>query len=499
MGLMNFLRARLQPIVISGSILVALLGVVALSSRPSDIRPNTNTTVTTDSGTEDVAIGDPGTSPETAADATPAGTASRRTRGATGRTASGVVGSGAAPLVAGLGPGVSETSIKLGFIVVSNNDKLLSGYGVKGGAIGDTKDQVNAVVNDLNSRGGILGRKIVPIFRTWDAQATAEPQFQSFCAAFTQDERVFAVLTPWNSVPSFAPCLAKAGTLYVIDALDQEDTQGFAALQPYMVSGLMNSSRGAVALARGLHQQGFFASGTRLGIIRRNTPIGERVSNQYFKPTLASLGVPPAIDEKTVNVNNASTVSQSFKDQKIDRVAFITAQGGPPLFFMNAANANTYKPIYGLASPDSPAFLSTAAPYTQLQGALGAGWAPAFDVLDAEGGPFNSTEQRCLDVHKKQGTDYNSRNEAAAVAMAWCDVMWLFEEAAEKAGKTLNAANWSAALAKFGTSHQSTITFGTNFGPGIFDGATQYRPLKFDDVASCRCFRYSGPPQNVPR
>lgn len=495
---MKFLRARLQPILISGSILVALLGVVALSSRPSDVRRDSNAQVTTESDPENLTVGDAGTPTETVAGASP-GTTGRSARRTAGRV--GAVGSGAAPLVTGLGPGVSDTSIKIGLIVVSNNDKLLSGYGVKGGAIGDTQDQANAVVNDLNSRGGILGRKILPVFRTWDASpgSDTEAQFQSFCAAFTQDQKVFAVLTPWNTPVSFASCLAKAGTLYVVDGLDQEDLQTYGQLQPYMVTGMMSSSRGAVALARGLHQQGFFAAGTRLGIIRQATPTGERVSNQYFKPTLASLGVPPAIDEKTVSSSNAPNVSQSFKDQKIDRVAFITARGGPPLFFMNAANANTYKPIYGLASPDSPAFLSTAAPYTQLQGAMGAGWAPGLDVLDAEGGPFNATEQRCLDVHKKQGTDYNSRNEAAAVAMLWCDVAWLFEEAAIKAGKNLNAGNWSAALAELKTSHQSPVTFGTNFGPGIFDGANQYRPLKFDDSASCRCFRYSGPPQDVPR
>lgn len=392
---------------------------------------------------------------------------------------------------------MSATSIKIGFIVVSNNDKLLSGYGVKGGAIGDTKDQVNAVVNDVNSRGGILNRKIDPVIRVWDAQGDANAQFASFCAAFTQDEKVFAVLSPWNAVPSFAPCLAKAGTLYIIDALEQEDLQTFGQLKPYMVTGLLSSARGAIALAYGLHQQGFFAPGTKLGIIRTNTPTGERVSNQYFKPTLAALGVPPAIDEKTVSSTSAPGVAQTFDEKGINRVAFITARGGPPLFFMNGANGRGYRPLYGLASPDGPAFLSTAAPYTQLIGAMGAGWAPGFDVYDAQGGPFTANEQRCLDVHKKQGTDYGSRNDAGAVAMLWCDVMWLFEENAISAGTNLNAANWTAALAKSGKSHQTPVTFGTDFSPGIFDGSYLYRPLAFDDTPTCKCFRYTAPPQVV--
>lgn len=336
------------------------------------------------------------------------------------------------------------------------------------------------------------------MIRVLDATGDAQAQFNSFCAAYTQDDKVFAVLSPWNAVPSFAPCLAKGGVLYIIDALDQEDLETFDQLSPYMVTGMFSSSRGAVALARGLYQQGFFAPRTKLGIARLNTPTSQRVSDRYFKPTLASFGVTPT-DEAPVGTTTAPTVVQRFKDKGIDRVAFITARGGPPLFFMNAAQSQGYFPLYGLASPDGPAFLAQAAPYTQLRGALGAGWAPGLDVLDSEAGPFTPVEQRCLDVHKKQGTDYGTRNEGATPALMFCDLMWLFEEAAIKAGRNLNVANWSAALADLGTAHQTPLTFGTNFGPGILDGAWQYRPLRYDDSPSCRCFRYSGAVQTLPR
>lgn len=500
---MNFLSnltpflIRIRPILMSLSILQLLTSVAVVSSGPSKVGT---------SGPREVSVGEPGGETEeiilpdgTIVDAdSPQATAARRAAARGSATAKGGAG-GSAAVAGSLGAGVTVDSIKLGFIVVSNNDRLLSNYGVQGGAIGDTKDQVNAVVNDLNARGGILGRKVIADIRVWDATGNAEAQHNQFCAGFTQDSKVFAVLSPWNPPPSFAPCLAKAKTLFINESLLQADQETFTELSPYLVSGLFSSSRGSIAMARALHEQGFFASGSKLGIVRGNTPAFERVSNNYFKPALASFGITPFDEVPASGTSQAQAAAQRFKDKGVDHVAFLTAAGGTPLFFMNFAQSQTYFPKYGLASPDSPAFLAQAAPYSQLRGAMAAGWAPGLDVLDSEGPPYSAAERRCFDVHAKAGTNYPSRNEGGTPALMFCDMVWLFEEAAIKAGKTLNNGTWSEGLATLGTSHQTTITFGTNFGPGIRDGAYQYRPMAYDDSASCRCFKYTGPAQNLPR
>jgi hypothetical protein len=121
------------------------------------------------------------------------------------------------------------------------------------------------------------------------------------------------------------------------------------------------------------------------------------------------------------------------------------------------------------------------------------------DVLDTEGPPLTAAEQRCLDVHEKGGTDYGTRSEGAAIAMAFCDMMWLLEEAALGAGQGLGDASWTEAFQALGTKHQTTLTFGTRFGPDQLDGAYRYRPMAYDDSPACRCFKYTGGPQTVPR
>ncbi len=471
-----------------------------MSSRPSELRKKTAEQISTTNAPEEPAVeGAPGeVLPDASQSPVSTGTSKR-----TATTKAAIkAGSGAAPLEAGLGRGITADKIKLGFIIVENNQKMLSFYGVQGGATGDTKQQVNAVVDDMNARGGILGRKIEPVFRTLDSTASGDP-FPSFCAAFSQDEKVFAVLSPWNSTADFHACLAKAGTLYMTDALTQEDQEMFAEFKPYLVSGMMTSSRAAVTLARALHKAGFFAPGTKLGIIRPNNPTGIRVSDKYFKPTLASLGVTP-VDETNSGLTSpaGATAAQRFAGKQIDRVAFITSAGGPPLGFMAGAQSQGYFPLYGIASPDSPAFLAQNAPVTQLRGTIGAGWSPGLDVLDSEGPPFTPAEKRCMAAHAKAGTTYVGRgggDVGAFVALTFCDMLWLLEEAGTKAGKTLNVSSFAAALAEIATSHQTTVTFGTSFSPGAYDGANQYRPLAYDDTPSCRCFRYSGPAQSVPR
>lgn len=427
------------------------------------------------------------------------------------RSSSAVVGGGTAgsgdkapgavtvpPVTRGPVVGITAKTIKLGFIVVSDNDKLLSNYGVRGGAIGNTRDQVNAVIDDLNARGGIHGRKIQTAIRELSATGDGTAQYSAMCAGFTQDDKVFAVLSPWNPDPAFAPCLAKKGTFFISDALLQYDAETFSELEPYVVSGLFSSSRGAVALATGLYKSGFFKGKQRLGIVRSSNPIFERVSNRHLKPTLASFGIKP-VAETTSGTSTANDAVLYMKDRDVDHIVFLSAAGGPPLFFMTAAQSQGYFPTYGLGSPDSPSFQQQNAPYTQLRGARAVGWAPAFDVLDSEGPPLSSAEKRCLDVHAKGGTNYGTRTEAAAIAMAFCDMVWLFEAAGKAAGRELTKESWSSALAALGSRHETVMTFRTQFVRGGFDGAVAYRPMAYDDSANCRCFKYTGPPATISR
>lgn len=132
---MTALLTRLRPVLTLVALLVTFTSLALVCSRPSVVRQGAQRVTTVpdepqggiDLGGE--VVGEDSESAETPS--TP-GRATRRRAGTTASGASAAV----APLVTGLGPGITADAIKLGFIVVSNNDRLLSNYGVKGGRSG---------------------------------------------------------------------------------------------------------------------------------------------------------------------------------------------------------------------------------------------------------------------------------------------------------------------------------------------------------------------------
>lgn len=187
------------------------------------------------------------------------------------------------------------------------------------------------------------------------------------------------------------------------------------------------------------------------------------------------------------DINNAVL---QFKALGVDRVVFLTAAGGTALFFMAQAESQQYHPHYGLASPDAPSVLAQNAPSDQLAGTMAVGWIPSVDIADAQGPPLSPLERRCLAVNAKYASSFSGRN-AATTALAYCDLLWLFERAARAAGPALTTAAWVSGLATLQTSEPSAYTLQAGFGPTRRDGAREYRPLAYD--GSCSCFRYTGP------
>src|SRR5437763_5567620 len=97
----------------------------------------------------------------------------------------GLVGIAAA---AGSAPGVSKDEIKLGVTYVD----LEAIRNVTDISHGDYEKTYNAVIDDFNKKGGVDGRKIVPVFAKINPLGTAPAQ--EACLKLTEDEKVFAVV-----------------------------------------------------------------------------------------------------------------------------------------------------------------------------------------------------------------------------------------------------------------------------------------------------------------
>jgi hypothetical protein len=85
--------------------------------------------------------------------------------------------------------GVTETEIKIGVVIIDVE--------TIGRSNGDVEGQWNAVIDDVNANGGVLGRNLVPVFARYSPLGDVESE--AACVKHTQDEEVFAGVGPLRS------------------------------------------------------------------------------------------------------------------------------------------------------------------------------------------------------------------------------------------------------------------------------------------------------------
>src|SRR5207342_2016686 len=81
-------------------------------------------------------------------------------------------------------PGVSKDEIKIG-VTYPDLDAIRDVTDI---SHGDYKTTYNAVIDDLNKKGGVNGRKVVPVFAPINPIGTAPAQ--EACLKLTEDEKV---------------------------------------------------------------------------------------------------------------------------------------------------------------------------------------------------------------------------------------------------------------------------------------------------------------------
>src|SRR5439155_23502739 len=84
--------------------------------------------------------------------------------------------------------GVTADSIKIGIVIIDY--KTIADF--VDFTRGDQQKIAQSFVDDINANGGVLGRKIVPVYKTY--KPIGNQDTLAICTALTQDEKVFAVL-----------------------------------------------------------------------------------------------------------------------------------------------------------------------------------------------------------------------------------------------------------------------------------------------------------------
>jgi ABC-type branched-subunit amino acid transport system substrate-binding protein len=408
-------------------------------------------------------------------------------------------GAGSAPRGA-LGRGITGKFIKIGFVAQQGADEFYKAFGVPV-TFGDDRAMIGALLDDLNKRGGILGRQIRPVFGNVSVPSSDQKSDAArLCAQFTEDEKVFAVLNYyWVSWPDYFTCLSKSKTLHLSAAATTGDNEFMKQLAPYYrIPSLKGDNRMWLNLIPLLVKNNFFGPKAKVGLVYADMPMYNRVVKNIVKPMLKRAGHPVQSEFKAAFTyadseigslqSQMSQATLRFNSAGVTHVFFVPG-GYMGLLFMQNANGQRYYPRYNINTDMAPApLIEVAAPKEQLKRALGIGWRPAWDVTDAQH-PYSAQEKRCVKVMRDHGIQMANR-QTPADALPECDLVWAFEAAAKKAGRLLNTNQFLSGLREVGTSWQSVLTFKSNFGPGKQDSSFAHRVLYFND--SCTCFSYKG-------
>lgn len=332
------------------------------------------------------------------------------------------LGGGPAPAA----PGVKRVTgpIEIGFVrtYVSNAQQF-------GFTLGETISEesvLDALVKAYNDKGGIAGRKIVPVYADTD---TASPRwdadFAAACATFTQDHHVAAVLGyVFDFQAALEDCLLKnkvphlSTTFNVPDAeLVKRYTNLFSLTTPRI-------ERRTVAKIDGAMRNGVLTRTSRLGILRDECAWTTRSWTKTVLPYIKRKALNLVANESILCGGGASDNSAAiqqlqnailrFRSQRVDRVLFHSVSEGPALLlFSHEANSQGYSPTYIMSSLVNASVIAGQMPPNQAAKVHGYGWLPAQDVPPSKWPPVSSSGKRCIDMVRKQGlnpaspTDYS--------------------------------------------------------------------------------------------
>lgn len=391
--------------------------------------------------------------------------------------------------------GVSDKEIKIGIEYAVDAGAVVSAFGAKGVSSGDWKVEFQIVVDDINERGGVLGRKLVPVWQGYRFEGDWPTQEQAACERFTKDAKVFGVVAFAHS-DNVLSCFENAGLIQTVTGgFTWFDEQGFRTYPRLMQAPGLTLDRLATVLADNLTRQGFFADNAVIGVVSHEQAMWER-GYKVLEARLATYGRSVKYTMRLPEFHSArdggafgakvKTEMAKMKDAGVDHVLFLQQTITGALLFMNEAQTSLWFPRYGLTTNDGPHALTTNVPEQQLQRSMGVGFSPNKDVGESLISPG---AKQCLDAFVKRGVTWRDES-AKGQSLQRCDHVWALVEAIRAGGTPITTSGTMAGLERLGTSYPTTTAFVSDYRNGRRDGAGAVRVFAFD--TGCKCYRYNG-------
>jgi Periplasmic binding protein len=368
------------------------------------------------------------------------------------------------------GQGVSAGNIKVGVTYVDIN-AIKNIINVDPG---DYKTAYTALFDQINARGGLNGRKIVPVFAAVNPLGTAGAA--TACTQLTEDDKVFAVLGFFQQ-PDTA-CYLTTHSVPIIGA-SLSSAQSAQAKAPWYNNLISDSDLVPKEMAV-FKKEGVF-SGKKVAVVGTNI---DQPEINLVLPALRKQGVhvvQTAVNnvpdtDTAAQVAEYGTIAQKFQSAGANVVVAVGNSGNGFPSALQTTQSNYRPRVVATDYTDLDAYVSNKAGYTQsiLKGAITAGGIPPASVW------FNDpVMKRCFaTIHAAEpGAVINNPVTAtASTPVTWtapqtaCVQVALFADIVKAAGKTLNNKTFAKGA---GTLTHVTLPGGGgtyNFSAGHNDG-----------------------------
>ncbi len=383
-------------------------------------------------------------------------------------------------------PGVTDETITVSF-VITDTDAVAAAFGWETPDEGDREGQVQALVDKVNTEGGVAGRTIDARIHVFDAIRDGPVAEEQLCNAITQDDNAFAVVLTGQFQENARPCYANAKTLMLDATLYPIDEVGYEELAPYLWSPFLPSYDDLIAgLADDLIASDWF-EGATVGVLAIDSELSDRVYEEHFLPILEEAGVEIA-SYRTVDPTDSTSLGNDqlqaivdFREADVDKVVVI---GGSRLesFFINTSLAQNFTPTYALTSYDNPDF--NVANYPEaMEGAAGISVLPGYDVSDDQYPfPANDAEQACVDTFTEAGLEVDGR-ASVRTGLIFCDAVNLLVAAGGNLAE-VSAQGMSDAMWETGGMEAASV-YGVEFDPDHYTGGDEFLRIAFDPDCEC--------------
>jgi ABC-type branched-subunit amino acid transport system substrate-binding protein len=336
--------------------------------------------------------------------------------------------------------GVTKDEIKIG-ITYPDLEAIRS---VTNTNHGDYEAAYKAVIDDLNRKGGINGRKVVPVFAK--INPIGDTPAQEACVKLTEDEKVFAAMSFFNADAPL--CFVQSHATPILGGQTTPENLA-AAKAPWVTleSGADLAARQIDALAKSGALKG------KLGIVANAVEeqsqlkdvVVPALKQHKLSGTSAIIDAPSG--DTLASIQQASTIMERFKSDGVKTVLLV---GGAVNAVVNALSKTDYRPrlVATNARNMKSAASNPASDPSVLKTAISA---------DANADYSDPALKRCFTVvekatgHKIVENVPQGQPQYGVSGQTACSYMSLFSQLATVAGKNLTVDSFGKAIDKLKT------------------------------------------------